>query len=231
MVRHTKFLVCASMLIGCSFAGAVEPAIRLADAQADASGKSKNVERSSKQNNDAREAPQVDETTEERVLEMVQSHLPELQRLLDQLRMNEPRQYRVAIQNLAKSAKRLEMAANRDPRFFELELTVIKSQTAVNLLIAKLKVRDSKSDRQALQKATEQIHDAETARAQYDVDQMQERLQRAQQQLAAAQKRLQSRQADRTTQIERSFAGNLRKAGRKDAPAPVKKTPAKESSP
>lgn len=168
---------------------------------------------------------QVDEKQEQSVLKMVSEHLPDLKPLLERLRKNDPKQYAVAIRDLARSVRRLESAKKRDDVYFEREVEVVKSQSAVNLLVAKLKVRDSDADRKALRKAVERLNEATIARTQYDVRQLELRLKRAQQQLAAAKARLESKRRENETNLDKSYAGFLRKAGRQDKdPKPKKQT-------
>lgn len=93
------------------------------------------------------------------VLPMVENHLPDLKVLLDRLRKNQPKLYDTAIRDLSRYSKRLETAKRRSEESFEIELEVVKAQSSANLLIARLRVRDSKKDRDSLRKATQQIQD------------------------------------------------------------------------
>ena len=167
----------------------------------------------SKTGSKAKANPAVDKETESKALNLVQSHLPELKEVLKRLRANNPREYDRAIRDLVKSARKLELAKNRDERLFDLEVELLKTQTHVNLLTAKLKVRDSKQDRQRLRESLERLQDAQIARAEYDVVMYQERLDRAKKLLDAARKRLDGKK-DRGTEIDKTYAGLLRKAGR-----------------
>ena len=156
----------------------------------------------------------VDPESESAVMELVQAHLPELTNVLKQLRSVQPQQYQVAIKDLAKSARKLELAKKRDPRLFELEVELLQAEHQASLLMAKLKVRDSQSDRQKLRQAAKRLQQAQIVRAQYDVDFFRQRVARAEQQLETAKQRLQSRSEDQETQLEKSFLSMLRKAGR-----------------
>ncbi|PAY18741.1 hypothetical protein CKO51_14955 [Rhodopirellula sp. SM50] len=158
----------------------------------------------------------LDQEQERGVLQMVHDHLPEIKVLLDQLREKEPRQYDAAIMNLAKSSRRLQAAQKRGEAAFELEVQVVQAQSAINLLVAKLKVRDHKADRAALRDATKRLELAEFARAKHDVDQMRSRLDKLQQQLQVAEQRLGEKQSQRDQNIERAFQIYLRKSGRKE---------------
>lgn len=156
----------------------------------------------------------ADRDTEAAALRLVQDHLPELKGVLQRLRADEPRQYNRAILDLARSAKKLEVAKNRDVVLFEIEAEMLKAQNAVSLLTAKLKVRDNQSDRQLLRRAAVRLQEAHIARAQYDVDSLQKRLLRARQQLDSAQQRLDGRREELDHDSEKSYLAALRKAGR-----------------
>ena len=156
----------------------------------------------------------LDRDTEAKVNELVQSHLPELKSVLKRLAADQPRQYERAVRDLAKSARKLELAKNRDHRLHDIELELLKAQNAVNLLTAKLKVRDSQSDRKKLHASARRLQQAQIARAAYDVASIRTRLERTQQQLEAAEKRLESKEQDTDKQLEKSYLGMLRKAGR-----------------
>ena len=165
----------------------------------------------------------ADDRTEATVLELVRTHLPELRAVLDRLRAKEPAQYRQAVADLAKSARKLEVAKNRDERLYEIELQILKAQTTRDLLTAKLKVRDSKSDRKSLLKAIERFQEAQLARSEYDVDSLRARLARTEQLYERAQQRLAAKQSERNKQLEKSYLAALRQAGRKAEPAPRKR--------
>jgi hypothetical protein len=156
----------------------------------------------------------VDREAAEMAQQLVQSHLPELEQVLGRLAANRPREHDRAIRDLAKSARRLEAARDRDERLYELEVELLKAQTQVSLLTAKLKVRDSQSDRKLLREAAGRLQQAQLARSQYEVDVLRARLQRTQQQLDAAQQRLDDRREELDHQLEESYLGLLRKAGR-----------------
>ena len=156
----------------------------------------------------------VDRETESKAVGLVNAHLPELKDVLNRLRADQPRQYDRAIRDLAKSVRKLDLAKNRDHQLYEIELELLKAQNQVNLLTAKLKVRDSQSDRKQLRNAVARLQQAQFARAQYDVEMYRQRLERAKQQLDAAGARLEAKQSDPDQQLEKSYLGLLRKAGR-----------------
>ena len=147
--------------------------------------------------------------------QLVSAHLPELKPVLKHLRSEEPRQYDVAIRDLARSARRLETAKKRGEELYEIEVELLQAQSNAKLLTAKLKVRDSESDRKRLREAAKRLHHAELARTQYEVKSLQERLKKTQQQLTAASGRLTAKQDNQDDQLEKSYLNFLRKAGRK----------------
>lgn len=167
--------------------------------------------------------PAVDSETEAKSLQLVETHLPELRPVLKRLRSKEPREYDRAIRDLAKSARKLELAKNRDERLYEIEVETLKAQNQVNLLTACLKVRDNQADRKRLREAAARLQQAQLVRARYDVELFRQRLERAQQQLDAAQGRLESKESDADEQLEKLYQVLLRKAGRE--PAPTNKAP------
>ena len=168
--------------------------------------------------NETGRSTRVDPEVETAALELVRAHLPRLKMLLERLRADHPRQYKQAINDLARSARRLEVAKNRDERLFEIEVETLKAQSAVNLLTAKLKVRDNGAERKQLRKAVERLHRSQITRAQYDVHSLQARLKRTEQQLKAAQDRLKTKRENSDQLTEKAYVGLLRKAGRQLEP-------------
>ena len=163
----------------------------------------------------------VEETDREAiVLQLVRSHLPELGEVLKQLRKDRPREYAIAIRDLSRAARKLELAKNRDERLFDIEVELLQAENQASLLIAKLKVRDSKSDRAKLRLAAERLQRAQLSRAQYDVAIYRQRLARSQQQLDSAVERLDTRNQDPDGRLEKTYSGMLRKAGRSDKAKP-----------
>lgn len=152
--------------------------------------------------------------TERIVQQLVQVHLPELTKVLSQLRSVQPQEYDRAIKDLAKAARKLEIAQNRDQRLFEIEVELLQAEHHASLLTAKLKVRDSESNRERLREAAKRLQQAQIARAEYEVEALRQRLARSQQQLESAVARLETRKSEAEDQLEKSFSSMLRKAGR-----------------
>lgn len=185
-----------------------------------------NVRSVAQKSNTKPNAAELEQAAEKRATELVENHLPELRRVLEHLRRDNPVQYKRAIADLARSARKLEIASNRDEQLFELEVKTLKVQTQVDLTVARLRVRDSEEDRKKLRRLVMQLQRALIARSQYDVKALQARLQKAQEQLDNAKLRLESRESE-LEQLDSTVVSMLRKAGR-DAEfgsEPSKKTP------
>ena len=176
----------------------------LADNSPDTNQKTKNLVE--------RPAAKADRDTELAATQLVETHLPDLKPVLNHLRTDDPNQYNLAIRDLAKSARRLETSKKRDSELYDIDVELLQAQSSVRLLAAKLKVRDNQADRKRLREAAARLQQAELARAKFDVRVLQERLERTQKSLTAAQLRLASKQA---SDLEKTYTGLLRKAGRK----------------
>ncbi|MDG2220817.1 MAG: hypothetical protein P8L85_05520 [Rubripirellula sp.] len=157
---------------------------------------------------------QIDKESEAKANQLVAIHLPELKNILRRLRESEPQEYAKAIHDLARSARKLEIAKNRTNGGFEVELQLLKSQTEVNLLTARLRVRDSSRDRKQLRSALTRFQTAQFERTKYEVQTLRDRLERTQKLLASAEQRLESKQQLSTEQFEKNYLRLIRKAGR-----------------
>ncbi|TWU57246.1 hypothetical protein [Rubripirellula reticaptiva] len=161
------------------------------------------------------DANQLAGESEAAVLLLVQSHLPQLAGMLDRLRDANPRQYERAIRDLSRWVKRLESAKKRDSKLHGIEVDLLKAETNVDLLSAKLKVRDDASDRNLLRDAVDQLHQAKTARVRYDVQLAADRLDRAKQQLQSANQKLKMLEDSTEADRQHAYVGLLRKSGRR----------------
>lgn len=158
--------------------------------------------------------PSTSEPGEAQALKLVRDELPALQKVIDRLRADSPTQYEKAVREIGRSAKRLEAVRLRDEQLYRLELDLLRSRTTISLLVARLKVRDDESDRSALKATVKQLHQAEWSRAKYDVETMQKRLQKMNDQLVQAQSRLDKKSGDANEYERDVYADYLRKAGR-----------------
>jgi hypothetical protein len=80
----------------------------------------------------------VDKETEAAAIEFARTHHPELAGLLDQLRMNAPKEYEAAITDLNRSRERLEKTRDRLPERYALELAEWKLNSRIRLLAARM---------------------------------------------------------------------------------------------
>lgn len=147
-------------------------------------------------------------------LQLVRQYLPELEPMLDRLRQSDAKQFKRATAELARWSRRLELAQKRDQRLYEIEVESLKAEAEVNLLTARLKVRDDAADRERLKTATARLQQTKLARGQYDVEMLTAKMKRAQQQLKTARERLQTMRSDVSDDPEAAYLGQLRKAGR-----------------
>ncbi len=105
----------------------------------------------------AKAAP-VSAEREAAALEFVKEHQPELARLLEYLRRKQPRQYQRAIRELARTADRLKLSRERDPRRYELELQAWQVRSRIDLLAARWQVQPDEKIKERLRAAiTEQM--------------------------------------------------------------------------
>ncbi|HVX61866.1 MAG TPA: hypothetical protein VHC19_14720 [Pirellulales bacterium] len=78
------------------------------------------------------------EEQETAALTLVRNQHPELSELLEQLKADNPEQYRQAISELFRASQRLAQAKEKDPQRYELELKAWRIDSRVRLLAAKL---------------------------------------------------------------------------------------------
>ncbi len=161
--------------------------------------------------------------SETAALLLVRDELPQLSRVLDRLRSDSPSHYEKAIRDISRSAKRLEAMRLRDEALYSLELDLLKSRTSISLLVARLKVRDNEADRNSLKRTIRQLHSAELSRAKYEVESIEKRLQRTEEQLSDAQSRLSKRSSDLDERLDSVYTDYLRKAGRSADGSAIKK--------
>ena len=157
---------------------------------------------------------------EKLVLQLVRSHLPKIEQMLVRLRDSNPAEYQRAIRDLAKSARKLELAKKRDQAMFEIEVEILKARSDVNLLTAKLKLRDGDSDRKSLRRAATQLQQAEMARDEYEIKILEERLATTEHQIDILRERIAAKKRNAESQVEKNYIGYLRKAGHQPGDTP-----------
>ncbi len=147
-------------------------------------------------------------------MQLTSEHLPQLTPLLQQLRIDQTRQYERAVLDLARSARKLNAAQNRDERLFQVELELLKAETEANLIAAKLKVRDKLQDRNKLRNAVARLHSAKQVKMEYEVELLRNRLARDQTLLTAAEQNLSAFETDSNSSVDAVYLTLLRKADR-----------------
>lgn len=152
---------------------------------------------------------------EQLALVLTREHLPQLTPLLQQLKIDQPRQYERAVMDLARSAKKLNIALKKDERLYQVELELLKADTEANLIAAKLKVRDRPQDRIKLRDAVVRLHAAKHQKMRYDIEVLQQRLARDQASLATAEQNLSALTEDSSKSVDAVYLSLLRKADRK----------------
>lgn len=153
-------------------------------------------------------------STDQVALRLVRQYLPELEPMLDRLRQSDAKQFKRATAELARWSRRLELAQKRDQRLYEIEVESLKAEAEVNLLTARLKVRDDAADRERLKTAMARLQQAKLARGQYDVEMLTVKMKRVQQQLKTARERLQTMRSNVNDDPDAAYVDQLRKAGR-----------------
>ncbi|QDT02461.1 hypothetical protein K227x_08380 [Rubripirellula lacrimiformis] len=204
--------IAAMTLVMTSFAAAIEPANRNNSATPTGPVAQKRAAVSEAVR------PSADEMTlaESRARRIVSKHLPELRGMLDRLRQRDPKHYDRAVRDLSRWARRLETAKKRGEQSYDIELALLKSEIAVNLLTAKLKVRDNPDDRKQLREAVESLEHSRLERARYDTNLLRERIERTQKLLAAAEERIRTMESRSDADRNATYTELLRKAGRKE---------------
>jgi len=166
---------------------------------------------------------------EKEVKPLLEDHLPDLIPLVNRLKIGQPKLYYHALVQLGGAARRVESAQSKSPVLHEIELEALKANTQVNLIGARLQVRDSKRDRQELQTAVQRLYDAEERRLEWVVSQIEDRVEMVQQQLETATQRLAEKRRGEADLIANQYERLLRKAGRNKSDPPPTKSSSKES--
>ncbi|GEM_PF-5264034 len=153
----------------------------------------------------------LDAATERQVLAMVDQHLPDLKGMLDYLRSHAPEEYQQALRDLARRARRLKLALRRGERFYETELQTLKVENRIDLAVAKLRLKDEPSLRVQLRGDLRELQQLRTERLLLERDAIEQRVERATEQLAAAEKRLLESRRAGDAAAERAYENLVRK--------------------
>ena len=159
--------------------------------------------------------PPIDAKAENDVLEFVREHHPELAELLSQLKENHPKEYQKAVQDLSRVRQRLHAMKRNDDRRYDLELSVWKAETRIQLLAARLHMGDNAELREQLRVALNEQMDLRLELLKHERDLAKDRIGK----LDAQIKRLDS---DRSDAVERQLQTLTAKSAPKTGEKPNK---------
>lgn len=148
-------------------------AIAAADGPANKSGRTKNSQKSGKEQFVAFE---VTPRHEETARQFVRQYHPELAELLEPLKAKRLKSYHRAIRDLYRAQQRLDKIRTNDMVRYELELRMWKVRSRVQLLSARLKVQDSSDLREQLRQSLEERIDIRIAMLQHQRSRMSQSL-------------------------------------------------------
>ncbi|HTN76583.1 MAG TPA: hypothetical protein VL096_15090, partial [Pirellulaceae bacterium] len=120
-------------------------------------------------------ASAVDPETEAAALAFVREHYAELADLLDSLKDSRPREYQKAIKDLARVRERLQQMQKNNVRRYELEVTIWKTESRIQLLAARLQMNNSSELRDQLRAALNEQADQKLAALKLERELFQER--------------------------------------------------------
>jgi ribosome-binding ATPase YchF (GTP1/OBG family) len=89
---------------------------------------------------------------EQKVLDFVKKHQPELLKLLMFLKERQPAQFQQALKEMARSQQRLEGLLKRDPELYAVELQLWQTQSRIRMLAAEMSVSNSIEKKAELEK-------------------------------------------------------------------------------
>jgi hypothetical protein len=149
--------------------------------------------------------PSYSAEREAAALTFVRQNHPELASLLTAMSKKNPKQYQNAVRDLYKTSERITNLRAKDARRADLELDVWKSQSRIDLLVARLRTADSPKLREELRDAVSRKVDATTQRLEYDVAEARARIDKQE-------KMLQSLKEKREKSIENLYQSSIRSA-------------------
>lgn len=129
------------------------------------------------------------EQQETAALALVRIHHPELSELLEQLKADNPKQYRQAVSELFRASQRLAQAKEKDPQRYELELKAWRIDSRVRLLAAKLTMETRPELEEKLKASLLELQDVRIELLSLDRERAAERLERLDAQLIRLQER------------------------------------------
>lgn len=160
----------------------------------------------------------VDREVEADVLEFVREHHAELADLLQQLKENRPKEYQKAIRDLSRVRERLHTMQKNDSGRYDLELSVWKAETRIQLIAARLQMGDKSELRNELRAALNEQVDLRLALLKHEREMTKGRLEK----LDAQIKKLDS---ERSQIIDRQLTSLTKSPGsEKPGKKPAEKT-------
>ena len=106
---------------------------------------------------------------------LAERHLPELLPVLNYLRDHQPEQYDTALSDLERAAKRLEVQRRRGQAHYRVALARWRTQGAIDLLKARLKVRHSEADARQLLAEMQRLQQIDLRRLTLDAEALKRR--------------------------------------------------------
>lgn len=161
------------------------------------------------------------EDQETKSMEFVQSHHPELVSLLQLLKSMKRDEYEIAIRDIVRVRKRLEVLEKRDPPMYSIDLDAWKLQSKMDLLLAKAVGRDTELDTNALRNLVEQRIENQKKRLALELERLLER----KKQITESMERIEGHEQERVSQ---QLAALIKKVDAKKKSPPNKNKPAKK---
>jgi hypothetical protein len=180
---------------------------------ADGDGTSRKIAQAGKPMPKAAAQPEVNEGD---VLEFVREHHEELADLLDQLKASRPKEYQKAVRDLSRVRERLRLMKTTDDQRYQLELSIWKTETKIQLLAARLSMGDKSEARDQLRQALNEQIDLRLSLLKHEREVAQERVSRLDAQIEKLDK-------ERSQVIDKQLQNLTKAADAKPAEKPVKK--------
>ncbi len=120
---------------------------------------------------------------ESAAIKFVAEHHPELAELLAALKPTSPAQYAQAMHDLSRASERIELARSRDPRRFELELQLWKTQSRRDLVAVRLRMTRTAELEVQLRQLIQEHLDTQQALLRLERERVAERLRKIDEQL------------------------------------------------
>jgi DNA repair exonuclease SbcCD ATPase subunit len=143
---------------------------------------------------------------------LIREHLPEVRRIVDILKASAPEEYQKAIQDLARSYRRLQSIKKRDPELFTLEVALLKAQVRIDTLASQLQLADGQATHDALKQALQERAQLRLARTERQRTLTAERVQSLTQDLQQLEQEVERRRAALASQTQRDYEQLVRRS-------------------